>query len=54
MKKTIDVTFRSVDDFRDRIAALWQDQKDDEEYNFIFLCDIAEKEFDKLFSCFKI
>jgi len=54
MMKTIDITFTSVADFRRRIAKLWQDQKDDETYKFIFLCEEAEKEFNKLESCFKI
>jgi hypothetical protein len=53
-KRIVDITFRSVEDFRDRIAMLWQDQKENEEYNFIFLCDQAEKEFNKLFLTFTI
>jgi len=53
MKKNIDITFKSVADFRNRIAALWQDQKEDEIYNFVFLCEDAEKEFYSLVSCFQ-
>jgi hypothetical protein len=52
MKKVVEVTFRSVEDFRRRIATLWQDQKDDEVYHFNFLSDEAEKELHKLASCF--
>lgn len=53
MKKTIDITFKSVTDFRRRICKLWQDQKEDEIYNFIFLCDKAEKEWDNFSSIFQ-
>ena len=53
MKKVINITFKSIADFRHRIAKLWQEQKDEEEYNFIFLCPQAEKEFDKLVSSFQ-
>jgi hypothetical protein len=53
MKKTIEITFKNMADFRRRIAVLWQDQKDDEIYNFTFLCPEAEKEFDELSSCFQ-
>lgn len=53
MKKVIDVTFNSLDDFRRRIVGLWQRQEEDEEYNFIFNCSEAEKEFDKLASSFQ-
>jgi len=52
MTKNIDVTFKSISDFRSRIAALCQSQKEDEKYNFIFECPEAEREFDKLMSCF--
>jgi len=52
MKTSIDVTFTSVDDFRRRIIGFWQRQKENEEYNFIFLCPEAEKEFEKLVSAF--
>jgi hypothetical protein len=54
MKKTIDITFKNVADFRARIATLWQKQKEDESYNFIFLEEEAEKEFNDLISRFKI
>ncbi len=53
MKKTVNITFKSVADFRNRIASLWQNQKEDEIYEFIFLCDDAEKEFNKLISSFQ-
>lgn len=52
MKKVTDITFKSVADFRHRIAGLWQDQEKDEEYNFIFLCPKAEEEFEELISAF--
>ncbi len=53
MKKIVDITFTSVADFRRRIVGLWQRQEEDEEYNFIFNCPEAEKEFDKLTSSFQ-
>lgn len=53
MKKTIDITFKSIEDFRRRICKLWQDQKEDEIYNFIFLCDKVEKEWGKFSSIFQ-
>lgn len=34
--KTILIHFRSLQDFKNRIARLWQDQKDDETYEFTF------------------
>lgn len=54
MNKTIDVTFKNVEDFRRRITLLWQNQKENEIYNFIFLDDEAEKEFNNLVSCFHL
>lgn len=51
--KTIDVTFKNVLDFRNRISRLWQDQKEDEEYNFIFLDEETENEFNLLVSAFE-
>lgn len=30
------ITFKSVNDFKARIASLWQDQKDNETFEFIF------------------
>ena len=53
MEKVTDITFKSLADFRHRIAKLWQDQAEDEEYNFIFTCSKAEKEFDQLVSSFQ-
>ena len=52
MKKVIEVVFQSEDDLRNRVARLWQKQKSDEEYEFIFLDQKAEKEFEKLINCF--
>jgi len=51
-KRIVDVTFRSLSDFQGRIAALWQNQKDDEVYNFIFLCAEAEDAFNDLVKAF--
>lgn len=34
--KTILIEFKSMEDFKNRIAKLWQDQKDNEVYEFIF------------------
>lgn len=50
--KTIDITFKNLSDFRNRIAHLWQKQKDDEVYNLIFLTKDAEEEFEKLCKAF--
>jgi hypothetical protein len=52
MKKEIDVTFKSLKDFQNRIAGLWQSQKEDEIYNFIFPDEKTEKAFDDLISKF--
>ena len=35
-RKTILIEFKSMEDFKKRIPRLWQDQKDDEIYEFIF------------------
>ena len=52
MEKTIQITFKSVADFRHRITKLWQNQKENESYEFIFKCKKAEKEFEELISSF--
>jgi hypothetical protein len=52
-RNIIDITFKSARDFKARIAALWQHQKEDEIYNFIFLTDEVEKEFNKFVSIFE-
>jgi len=51
-KKYIEVTFKNVSDFRSRIARLWQEQKDNECYDFIFLDKETESEYEKLIKCF--
>lgn len=50
--KTIEVTFKNLSDFKNRIARLWQDQKEDEIYEFYFLDKETEEEFNKLMNCF--
>lgn len=35
-RKSILIEFKSMEDFKNRIARLWQNQKDDEVYEFIF------------------
>lgn len=52
MKNIIEVTFKSKQDFRNRIARLWQDQKEDECYEFNFPDQETEKEFENLMSQF--
>lgn len=50
--KTITITFKSKNDFRNRIARLWQDQKEGESYDFIFPDKETEDEFESLINCF--
>lgn len=50
--KKIDITFKNMKDFQSRIATLWQNQKEDEIYNFIFLNDDSEKSFEMLCKSF--
>jgi hypothetical protein len=52
-KKTTVITFESVKDFRNRFFYLWKNQKEDEIYEFNFLCKEAEKEFQKIEMVFK-
>jgi hypothetical protein len=52
MKKKI-IKFLSIEDFRSRIARLWQDQKDDEVYEFEFFDSEIKDEFYKLMRCFE-
>lgn len=51
-RKEITITFTSINDFKNRIAKLWQDQKDDEIYNFVFPDKNTEEQFNKLMSSF--
>jgi len=51
-RKKVVVRFKNVKDFHSRIAALWQDQKEDEIYDFIFDDKETEKAFEKLMACF--
>lgn len=50
--KTVTITFHSLSDFESRIAGLWQDQKNDEVYDFIFPDEKTEKAFYDLVMCF--
>lgn len=52
-KTTIEIRFKSKKDFRNRIAQLWQSQKEDEIYEFIFPDKETEEEFNKLNEAFK-
>jgi hypothetical protein len=45
MKKTTTITFKSLSDFRSRITRLWQNQKEDETYEFVFPDEKTEQEF---------
>lgn len=49
----ITVTFKSLKDFKERIAGLWQRQEENTVYDFIFPDDETEKEFENLMGCFK-
>lgn len=52
MKKTIDVTFKNIQDFKNRIVALWCNQKDDEIYQFHFVDKETEECFNDLVKTF--
>ncbi len=52
-KKIIKIVFQNKKDFRSRIAALWQNQKDDEEYEFIFPDHETEMDFTQLVKSFE-
>lgn len=43
--KTVMVNFESLEDFRNRIQALWTDQPDDVMYDFVFPDQETEREF---------
>jgi len=51
LNKTI-ITFKNKTDFRNRIASLWQAQRDDEIYEFVWPDKETEEEFDKLIRLF--
>lgn len=51
--KYITVTFKSLQDFKNRIARLWQDQEEDECYDFIFPDKETEQCFENLCRCFE-
>lgn len=54
MEKTIKkITFKNIADFRARFAALWQNQKENETYEFVFLDQETEDEFKKIQMCFE-
>jgi hypothetical protein len=53
MEKTnVPIHFRSIKDFRNRICGLWQDQKDNENYDFTFANQEVEDEFNNLVESF--
>jgi hypothetical protein len=51
--KIIEIRFKSKNDFKNRIVALWQNQKEDEVYDFIFPDKETEEDFEKLVEIFK-
>ena len=51
MKQTT-VEFKSLSDFKNRIASLWQNQEENEEYIFIFPDEETENIFNDLVKCF--
>ncbi len=52
--ETIKITFKSVLDFRNRIATIFQNQKEGQIYEFEFLCEDARKEFEELTEAFDV
>ena len=52
-RKLIHIHFKNKADFRERIAALWQDQNDDECYDFTFGDEETKEDFEALANCFK-
>lgn len=54
MRKLIPIHFKNKADFRARIAALWQDQKDDECYDITFGDEETKIDFENLANCFKM
>lgn len=54
MEEVIKIHFRSVKDFRNRICALWQDQKENEVYEFSFESEEVENEYNDLVERFQI
>jgi len=50
--KEIIIKFKNISDFKSRIARLWQDQKEDETYEFIFPDKETEEAFENLISKF--
>jgi len=51
-KKISIITFKNVQDYRDRIARLFQEQKEDETYCFNFLDKETEIAHEKLMKAF--
>lgn len=51
-RKIIKITFKNKSDFHNRIAKLWQDQKEDECYEFIFPDHETEIEYENLILSF--
>lgn len=55
MQKTkIEIRFKSKKDFRNRITQLWQSQKENEIYEFIWPDKETEEEYNKLVSAFTL
>jgi hypothetical protein len=52
MEKVI-IKLKNKEDFRQRIARLWQNQKENQIYEFIFPDKETEEEFENLFKAFK-
>jgi hypothetical protein len=53
MMNEVIVRFKSVSDFKRRIAQLWQDQKENEIYTFIFPDQETEDAFNDLSTRFQ-
>ncbi len=54
VKREIPVHFKNRKDFRNRIAGLWQDQKDDELYVFTFGDKESEQDWIDLLRAFNM
>lgn len=48
------IKFKNKDDFRSRIARLWQDQQENEIYEFIWPDKETEQEWNDLIKSFKL
>lgn len=53
-EKIIKIVKLNKHNFRDKIVAVWQDQKENEIYDFEFEDEDVEKQFEDLCKCFTV